>query len=436
MPETALILCPAGSGPFGGAPGDMLGLSFTERAVHTAARSGARSVFLVRRRRGGSGATGYEWRRRAKIEKISPVVLDTADGDRWRPLLRDLEGPVLVVDERTVFSPALVEAARLAGVGARECAVFRGPGERATGLGLCPGSRVEAVIDAWKASGDGELWGEGLSPAATLPVAGGFAVPVHSAELYREAHRALLSSVRKATDGFVSRHLNRPVSLQLSRLFIRLGLTPNGISIGNLLLGLVGALAAATGTYASILLGGFLFQASSVIDGSDGEVAKLTFSDSDRGSWIDTLCDELTVLAFFTALPVGMYRRTGNPVYLGLIILTLLSAGCLYVLMIRYVRRRGSHGSMVQILDDFRKSAGAPGIVGRITAVVSALDFVVRRDFFSFLIFILCILDMSAAVVWILAALTAAAVAFFAIFSSRSMRSEAQAMAPHSRGNP
>jgi phosphatidylglycerophosphate synthase len=244
-------------------------------------------------------------------------------------------------------------------------------------------------------------------------------VPVTSPESYREAERRLLESVRKETDGFIARTLNRPVSLRLSKIFIRLGLTPNQISVGNLVVGLIGAWLAAAGGYFNIALGALLFQLSSVVDGSDGEVAKLTYTCSERGSWIDTLCDELTCLAFFVALPVGLYRMTGDGVYVALIAGTLLSGAVLYALMIRYVSGTKDHGSMVQILDDFRESARLPGLFGGINRLVSSLSVVVRRDFFAFLIMVLCLIGQARLVVWIIGILAPLSVVYFAYYSRR-----------------
>ena len=244
---------------------------------------------------------------------------------------------------------------------------------------------------------------------------------------FREAKRRLLESVRKETDGFIARTLNRPVSLRLSRIFIRLGLTPNQISVANLLVGLAGAWIASAGGYAAIALGALLFQLSSIVDGSDGEVAKLTFTASDKGSWIDTICDELTCFAFFVALPVGVYRTTGDGVYIALLVGTLLSAGVLFGLMIRYVSGTKAHGSMVQILDDLRESARLPGIFGRVNGVISSLDFVVRRDFFAFAIMVLCLAGLAPIAVWLVGILAAAAVLYFAYFSRRRMKDLAAA---------
>jgi phosphatidylglycerophosphate synthase len=259
-------------------------------------------------------------------------------------------------------------------------------------------------------------------------------VAVTSPESYREAERRLLESVRKDTDGFISRTLNRPVSLRLSKVFIRLGLTPNQISVGNLVAGLVGAWLAASGGYFNIALGALLFQLSSIVDGSDGEVAKLTYTGSDRGSWIDTLCDELTCLAFFVALPVGLYRATGDGVYMALIAGTLLSGAVLYALMIRYVSGTKDHGSMVQILDDFRESARLPGLFGGINRFVSSLSFVVRRDFFAFVIMVLCLVGQARLVVWIIGVLAPVSVLYFAYYSRRKRKEPAAAADPEHTG--
>jgi NDP-sugar pyrophosphorylase family protein len=50
-----------------------------------------------------------------------------------------------------------------------------------------------------------------------VPVADGFWQDVDTPAMVREAERRLLRSPIKHTDGPVSRHLNRPISLRLTR---------------------------------------------------------------------------------------------------------------------------------------------------------------------------------------------------------------------------
>ena len=219
---------------------------------------------------------------------------------------------------------------------------------------------------------------------------------------YRQARRELLVSMRKPTDGFVSRNFNRYVSLFLSRFFLVLRLTPNSISFGNLALGVFGAVLIATtasaGEYWKILTAGLIFQLTSIIDGCDGEVAKLSFSDSDKGAWIDTVCDQLGYFTFFIGLPIGLYNATGNPLYLILGGMTFVFIGLLFFMMTRYVKRRGEGGSMLLIITDIQKAAAGKGWFALMNRIVFGMSFIFRRDFFAFFAMSFCIINQ----VWIL----------------------------------
>lgn len=123
----------------------------------------------------------------------------------------------------------------------------------------------------------------------------------------------LLQSLRKPQDGMISRAINRTLSLAVTRVLCRTGMRPNTLSVGILGIGAVGAALAALGTPASLAMGGLLFQAQSVLDGCDGELARLTFRGSKAGEWIDTVGDDLTNYAFFAGLAVGLTRAGFGP---------------------------------------------------------------------------------------------------------------------------
>lgn len=132
----------------------------------------------------------------------------------------------------------------------------------------------------------------------------------------REASAAvdhLLQSLRKPQDGMVSRAINRTLSLAVTRVLCRTGVRPNTVSIGILGIGAVGALLATLGSPGAIAVGGLLFQAQSVLDGCDGELARLNFRGSKAGEWIDTVGDDLTNYAFFAGLAVGLTRAGFAP---------------------------------------------------------------------------------------------------------------------------
>lgn len=148
-------------------------------------------------------------------------------------------------------------------------------------------------------------------------VAYGFApIDVSNDESARRAESVLFRSLRKAQDGWTSRHLNRYISLFLSRFLIKTPLRPNQVSVAILGVGVAGAIAAAQGSYWSLVGGAALFQAQSVLDGCDGEMSRVSHRGSRLGEWLDTIGDDLTNYGFFGGAGLGLFRMTGQQLYL------------------------------------------------------------------------------------------------------------------------
>lgn len=171
----------------------------------------------------------------------------------------------------------------------------------------------------------------------------GFApIDVTDAAAAAVAERALFRSLRKPQDGWTSRHLNRHISLFFSRLLVKTPLLPNQVSVAILGVGILGAVFAARGDYGSLVLGAALFQAQSVLDGCDGEMSRVTHRGSRLGEWLDTIGDDVTNYGFFGGAGLGLYRASGNWIYLiaGAICVTcgVISSGLEY----RYLIRIGS----------------------------------------------------------------------------------------------
>jgi len=124
----------------------------------------------------------------------------------------------------------------------------------------------------------------------------------------RRAFDQLFEDCRKPVDGIVSRHLNRHVSLFVSRRIVGLPFTPNQISGLTFLFGIAAALLTAQGGYWSFLGGALLFQLNSILDGVDGEIARVRFEFSRLGEWIDTVCDDLSNALFYGGLAFAASR--------------------------------------------------------------------------------------------------------------------------------
>ena len=139
-------------------------------------------------------------------------------------------------------------------------------------------------------------------------------IDVDTPEAYSEARRRLLASITKGSDdGFVSQRLNRPLSTRLSARLAATRITPNQITVISFLLSLTGAGLLSAGTFATGVVGGLLIQTASVIDGCDGEVARLKNLTSPRGAWLDTVLDRYADMAVALAITFAFAAAHPGP---------------------------------------------------------------------------------------------------------------------------
>jgi phosphatidylglycerophosphate synthase len=123
----------------------------------------------------------------------------------------------------------------------------------------------------------------------------------------REAERQLYRSLRQPGDGYLAR-LDRTVSIAVSRWLIRTPVTPNVITGASFVVGLSGATLLASGTTPVAFLGALLLWTSCILDGCDGEVARLKLLSSPFGARLDVATDNAVHLATFVALTVHVHR--------------------------------------------------------------------------------------------------------------------------------
>ena len=136
---------------------------------------------------------------------------------------------------------------------------------------------------------------------------------VRDAADIKVAERKLFNSLKGEYEGFVDRFFNRKVSHWFTRIFLAAGLSPNIITILATLVGLVAAASFGVGTYSTGIIAALLFQLAAIIDCCDGEVARLTFTESPFGAWLDITMDNVVHMAIFAGIAVGSYlRMAGN----------------------------------------------------------------------------------------------------------------------------
>ncbi|HAP41131.1 MAG TPA: hypothetical protein DCQ94_15435 [Nitrospira sp.] len=123
------------------------------------------------------------------------------------------------------------------------------------------------------------------------------------------AERTLFRSLKGDAEGFVDRYFNRTFSRLLTRLFLHLKCSPNTITMVATAVGLVSAVGFGLGTYTAGIVAALLFQLAAIIDCCDGEVARLTFTESPFGAWLDIAMDNVVHIAIFAGIACGAYVR-------------------------------------------------------------------------------------------------------------------------------
>ncbi len=165
-----------------------------------------------------------------------------------------------------------------------------------TGIFLCTPVIFKAIKQSIKEKNDSTLSGAvrilaSKNKAFTVDIDNHFWIDIDSPSMYKKAEKYFISKLKKPSDGPVSRYINRPVSLAISKFLVKTSITPNQITVISFLLSIIASLLFLAGKYIFLLIGGIISQISSIIDGCDGEIARLKYMQSDFGAWLDAVLD-------------------------------------------------------------------------------------------------------------------------------------------------
>lgn len=231
-------------------------------------------------------------------------------------------------------------------------------------------------------------------------------------------HRRLAESklntwLVKPTDGLFAR-MNRKISIPISRQLIKFPITANAVTLFTLAVSFSAGVFFALGGYWYALVGALLSLFSSILDGCDGEVARLKMEESDFGCWLETICDYLYYLFIFAGMTIGLARSPGGESYMvwgGLLVLGAVAS----FLATGMSRRRLSGARPEQYLAVWqthaeKRSSNVFIYLSRHT------EFVIRRCFLPYAILVFAIFNLTNVVV-ILSAIGVNVVWIMALYS-------------------
>ena len=262
----------------------LLGITLAERGRRVAEKAGARRVVVVDSE--AALAALPAWDR----ERGDAALLLIRAGDQLvhlplvKPLLAGLS------DRRIAVTPSGDYAGALWASSAHAREII-------AALALSPDSAEQNLVAGWQSA-------ERIRHDD---------IAVHRAttrEEQRGAERMLLQLLVKAVeDSPVSRYVYRPLSRPLTRLLLHTSITPNQVSYFVGALGLAGCVLTALPSHAALVWGALLVFLSCVIDGCDGEIARMKLQFSPFGAWLDTVIDEITQVSYFFAIGYHTYQH-------------------------------------------------------------------------------------------------------------------------------
>jgi phosphatidylglycerophosphate synthase len=121
-----------------------------------------------------------------------------------------------------------------------------------------------------------------------------------------------LKLANRANDGFFSVYVLRRVSKLLTWAAVKVGATPNQVTIASFAIGLYAAFLFAQGDTWSLIGGAILLQVSIIVDCVDGEIARYTRKFSELGAWLDAITDRVKEYAVFLGLAYGAFIQNGQ----------------------------------------------------------------------------------------------------------------------------
>ncbi len=359
----------------------LLGLPLVRRTALAASRAGFDRVYVLAGEAGEAGpvleGTGARFFPRDAAESALPP------------------GRIVLLPDRVVASPQWLRSLREAPAEPRRFhrlgagAVVQTPEPAPLARVLASQALLSSVMSEWAA-----MLPRGPSLAGVAPP-----LEVTTDSGLVAAETLLLKGLVKKEDGILTRLISRKISLAVTRRLARTRITPNVMTFVSVALGLAAAWLFASPARPRQIAGGLLFLLHSILDGCDGELARLKFQESRLGGILDFWGDNVVHVAVFAAFAVAWSSASGQswPLLLGALAVsgTVLCAAFIYTYA---MRPRPGGGPLLTTVSPSHRSR-----------LAQVLDALARRDFIYFVM----ILALFGKAYWFLAPVSVGTPGFF-----------------------
>ena len=221
--------------------------------------------------------------------------------------------------------------------------------------------------------------------------------PITSDELFeiknesdiKKSTKLISGYIIENTGGYIAQKINKRISLPISIILAKTRIHPNYLTVFNMIIGVLSSYFIYLSVfsyfsdkvnYILMVLGGLFFQAASVLDGVDGEVAKFTLRVSKLGGWLDTLSDNATLLLFLISNSYLYYIVMGGAASFITIIVLFISLAVMLYIMVNFLSKFSDSGSLVAYDREFLQTLPSSDMLVKFAL---KMKYLTKKEMFS-----------------------------------------------------
>jgi len=196
--------------------------------------------------------------------------------------------------------------------------------------------------------------------------------------------------IRTGSGGKIAQNINKRISIPMSLVLARFRVIPNVITFVNFLMGALSIYLIAAGGHMEQAAGGILVQACSVVDGCDGEVARMTTRFSKLGGLFDTVSDQMLAVALIITALSKVFINYSTAVFI--LTMTVLVGGVavMFAIIIYFMRRYSESMSMASFNREFIDVLPQTDYLARATRY---LQYLTRKELYSMFVCVFCLFN-------------------------------------------
>jgi phosphatidylglycerophosphate synthase len=207
-------------------------------------------------------------------------------------------------------------------------------------------------------------------------------------EDFNKARKTAIEVIRTGSGGKLAQNFNKRISIPLSLLFSELRIKPNTITIVNFFIGALSIALLMSDELIHQATGGILVQICSIVDGCDGEVARMTTRFSKLGGLLDTISDQILAAALIAVALFRVYTSYPLEVFIITMSLVIFGVAGMALSAIYFIRRYSESMSLASYNREFLE------ILPKSDPVVKSmlyLQYLGRKEFYSIFVCIFCL---------------------------------------------